>query len=827
MSMARLVARGKFLYEDGRKFHARGVSYGTFAPNSRGEQFPEPERAAADFALMRELGANVVRTYVVPPRWLMEQAAKAGLRVMVGIPWPQHLAFLDSREMTREIRETVRGAVAELRPHGDALFTLALGNEIRADIVRWHGPRAISRFLAELYDLGKQISPEALFTYANYPSTEYLDLRFLDLISFNVYLHREDDFRRYLTHVMGLAAERPLVLSETGMDTIREGEAHQAELLRWQSRAAFELGLAGFIAFAFTDEWYTGGADITDWAFGVTRRDRSPKPAFAALAEVFRGELPPSLTNAPHVSVVVPAHDAAPTLRDCLDSLRGLNYPAYDVIVVDDGSRDSTAAIAEQSGFRTLKLEHRGLAAARNAGIAEASSDIVAFIDADASAERDWLYHLVEAITRRGAAAAGGPNFAPEPTSAFAAAIAAAPGLPSELVAGDDRLAQLCGCNMAVTKAALGAIGGFDSAFERAGDDVDLSWRLAEHGETLAYAPGATVIHQRRTSLGAYLGQQRGYGDGEGLLYHRYPLRSAAEDGVYGGGSWLQALLGAARIYYGAFGRGLFQSIYAAGSAPALELPLTAWWIGIAALLLVVGSVSRLLLVLGCAGVAASLLSAAAGAALARLPRAYSGPAARAWLWLLHLAGPIVRSIARERAKWRIAPDAAAGSSLDAHEFVSEGEFAFLPSEAANTGEAAAGESARILAAMRSALARRGLAVAVTDGYQTYDLEIVLPPAVRVPINALRARDGGVNLRWRMRLALRRVVIACGAAIIVLAAAGLTLNEAVTAVAVGAALVAGLAYTRARRIAPILAAAARETATSLNLKLAMPDEDGA
>src|SRR5580658_7396557 len=201
--MARLLARGKYLFEDGRKFFARGVSYGTFAPNSRGEQFPEPERAAGDFALMRELGANVVRTYVVPPPWVVEQAAGAGLRLLVGIPWPSHLAFLDSREMTQEIRNTIRDAVTAMRGLDDGIFAFNLGNEIRSDIVRWHGPRAVSRFLRELFDSGKQIAPEAMFTYSNYPSTEYLDLSFLDLVSFNVYLHRESDFRRYLTHVMG------------------------------------------------------------------------------------------------------------------------------------------------------------------------------------------------------------------------------------------------------------------------------------------------------------------------------------------------------------------------------------------------------------------------------------------------------------------------------------------------------------------------------------------------------------------------------------------------------------------------------------------------
>ena len=248
--MDRVVARHKYLYEGESRFFARGVSYGPFAPNSRGERYPEPDRVAADFILMRELGANVVRTYVPPPPWIFEQAVTHGLRLMVGMPWPFHMAFLDSREMTRDIRNTIRRGVFDMRRFGEAIFAYTLGNEIRSDIVRWHGPRAISRFLTELCDIGNQVDPDGLFTYANYPSTEYLDLSSLDFVSFNVYLHREADFRRYLTHLMAATGECPLVLSETGMDTIREGEEHQAKLLAWQARAAFELGLSGFVVFA-------------------------------------------------------------------------------------------------------------------------------------------------------------------------------------------------------------------------------------------------------------------------------------------------------------------------------------------------------------------------------------------------------------------------------------------------------------------------------------------------------------------------------------------------------------------------------------------------
>ncbi|MBV8772527.1 MAG: glycosyltransferase, partial [Deltaproteobacteria bacterium] len=331
--MGRLSIRGKYIYQGGHKFFARGVSYGPFAPNSRGDSYPEPARVARDFALMGELGANLVRTYVLPPPWMFELAAKHELLLMPGISWPQHLTFLDSPQLAREIRDTVRQEMAVLRQFQGAIFAYGIGNEIRSDIVRWHGSRAVSRFIAELYDIGKQFDPSGLFTYSNYPSAEYLDLSFLDVISFNVYLHREPDFRRYLTHLMAISGERPLLLSETGIDTIREGEHNQADLLSWQARAALELGLSGLVVFAFTDEWFRGGSEIMDWAFGITTRERSPKASFAAISHVFRGSLPPPLTGAPRASVIVAAYNAAATLAPCVESLKRLNYPDYEIIV--------------------------------------------------------------------------------------------------------------------------------------------------------------------------------------------------------------------------------------------------------------------------------------------------------------------------------------------------------------------------------------------------------------------------------------------------------------------------------------------------------------
>ncbi|MGB9379635.1 glycosyltransferase [Candidatus Binatus sp.] len=813
--MARLVSHGKFLLDGAQKFYLRGVSYGPFAPNSRGERYPEPDRAAADFALMKKLGANVIRLYVPPPPWMVEEAQKAGLRMMLGIPWPFHMAFLDSADMMREIRDAIRKTVLETRQFGETIAAYSIGNEIRSDIVRWHGPRAVSNFLAELRDLGKQIDPGALFTYSNYPSAEYLDLSFLDFISFNVYLHREEDFRRYLTHLMGQTGELPLVLSETGMDTIREGDQHQAELLAWQCRAAFELGLSGFIVFAFTDEWHTGGAEITDWAFGLTRRDRSPKLAFDAIGKVFGENLPPPLTTAPKASVVVAAYNAAATLGECLASIRELNYPDYETIVVDDGSTDSTSEIANQVGVRTIRVEHNGLAAARNTGVEAASGEVIAFIDADARADRDWLYHLIETITRRDAAAASGPNFAPDPHSARAAAMAAAPGLPREVRAGDDRLAQLCGCNMAITKAALLKVGGFDPMFTNAGDDVDLSWRLEASTETLAYAPGAVVIHERRATLAAYLRQQRGYGTGEGLLYRKYPLRTADGNGMYAGPSWIGSLFGGARVYYGEFGRGLFQTVYSAGNSYA-ELPLTIQWIGLSLIFLILGAANRLLGVLGAGGVALSMLAAAGSAASAPIPREHSGPLARIYLWIVNLIGPALRGLARERVKWRFEPAEAGADPNGPVELHDQIEFR-------TSAGAALIDSATLLVAIRDALVRRGLAVAETDGFQSYDLQVVVPPMIRVPINALRT-DAGIAVLWRTRAAPQHALVAA-AVMFVLLAAGFSLGAGIVGMVFAALAVGLLAITRARRIPAIINACAPEVAGALGISVGKRQED--
>ena len=221
--------------------------------------------------------------------------------------------------------------------------------------------RRVERFLGELRDIAKQADPDGLVTYASYPSTEYLDFSLFDFATFNVYLHDREAFRRYMFRLQNLVGDRPLVLGELGMDTLRHGEVDQADFLQGHLEEAALMGLAGTFVFSWTDDWHTGGHPIKDWAFGITHADRAPKAAFHAVREAFERPTDELLPKTPRVSVVVCSYNGGRTLDECLRSLRTLDYPDYEVILVDDGSTDGTPEIASRfPEVCTIRQENQG-----------------------------------------------------------------------------------------------------------------------------------------------------------------------------------------------------------------------------------------------------------------------------------------------------------------------------------------------------------------------------------------------------------------------------------------------------------------------------------
>src|SRR5258708_30348010 len=102
VSFLRARASGKFVFIGDQEFYIRGVTYGTFQPDESGNQFDQIA-ASRDFAAMFANGINAIRLYTVPPRWVLDLAQEHGLRVMIGIPWEQHVAFLDNPALVRSI----------------------------------------------------------------------------------------------------------------------------------------------------------------------------------------------------------------------------------------------------------------------------------------------------------------------------------------------------------------------------------------------------------------------------------------------------------------------------------------------------------------------------------------------------------------------------------------------------------------------------------------------------------------------------------------------------------------------------------------------------
>jgi O-antigen biosynthesis protein len=576
----RVAIDGKFFSRGADRFEFRGVTYGTFSRREDGALFPERERIKLDLQEMESNGFTVVRTYTLPPDDLLEAAADSGLQVFADVFFPdwRYLIGVSRREQRRVAhlaRKEVESAARRLNGN-EQILALSLGNEIPADVLRWLGADFVADTIRELAEVVRGVDPEMLVTYGNYPTAEYLPLPTLDFLTFNVYLERQEELRRYLTKLQHLAGDRPLVLGELGLDSSahgsrsnHQGEQHQADVLSWQLETAIERGVAGTCVFSWTDEWWVDDQPVRGWCFGLTRADRKPKPALRTVREWNRRTVRDLGFPWPSISVVICAFNAEDTIDECLRHACALDYPDLEIIVIDDGSTDSTAALARRYGAaRLVTIPHGGLGAARNEGIRQARGDVVAYLDSDAYPCREWPYYLALGFDSSRVGGVGGPNLPPANDPMGAHMVARAPGGPVHVLVSDDRAEHVPGCNMAFWRTVLEELGGFDPIYNAAGDDVDFCWKVLDHEWDIGFHPAAFVWHHRRPSLRAYLRQQRSYGRSEALVEARNPDRFTG----IGTARWrghiydsLTPTFTRQRIYRGVYGAAAYQSVYQGG----------------------------------------------------------------------------------------------------------------------------------------------------------------------------------------------------------------------------------------------------------------------
>lgn len=564
----RLCVDGKFFRSGGRRVFLKMVTYGPF-PKPRPEQLAsereEMERVAA-------AGFNALRVYEMPSVEFLDTAAECGLWVFAGLCWEYGFDFVTQRGRVSAAKLQLDTALSAVGGHR-ALAGVFVANEIPGDMVRWMGVMKVRAVLEDLISLGRMLRPELLFAYSNFPTTEYLEPNNADFTAMNVYLEQREEFIAYLPRLHNVAGDRPVLLSEVGFDSERNGVEAQAEVLGWSVRESLLQGMAGVTLYAWSDWWLSGGKVVTDWSFGLNDRSGVGKMALNVVTDELRAVSSPEAALTEHewpmFSVIVCTYNGANRMDACLSALFKMGYPNYEVIVVDDGSTDHLVDVVR--GYPEVKLvslNHGGLSAARNRGAAAAEGEFLAYTDDDCQPDAAWLFWLADAFIKNGWHVCGGPNLPPLPEGANdvdEAVVASAPGAPSHVLLTDQNAEHLPGCNIAVRKVVFDQVGGFRSDYRVAGDDVDFCWRIQDAGYQLGFCGAAFVWHRRRTSLWRYFKQQLGYGKAEALLMRDHPEKFSRGGGarwsgiVYTGGA-----LSVGRgdvIYHGAMGTAGYQQI--------------------------------------------------------------------------------------------------------------------------------------------------------------------------------------------------------------------------------------------------------------------------
>jgi glycosyltransferase involved in cell wall biosynthesis len=746
-----VLTYGKFFSRAGRKFFFKAVRP---EPSSHGLDLDQSLKLYNRLKELKEAhttGLVVAEAEAAP---MLDLAAKAGLFAMVEIS-VEPAEILKSGRF-RALKSRLAAAVNTLRPSA-ALLGYLLDCPIGSDALRDYGLERVRRHLQTLVKVIKRCDGGHLVALKHRPSTRALALIEEDFIYALMPPLGPTELRKYVVSLHNMAEARPVVIEFPNV------EPGQNELVE----CAFGAGAAGVVALPMPVPFSPRMAGIEAFAAGELL-------PFLTL----NGSCPPTVPATPMVSVVICAYNAERTMRECLVSLRGLDYPNYEVIIVDDGSSDRTAEIAmDFPEFRLIRQPNKGLSEARNAGLHAALGEIIAYTDSDCVVDPHWLTFMVRAMGEEGFDACGGPNHAPHEEGRIEACVAASPGAPCHVLTGEDRAEHLAGCNMAFTKAALAAVGGFDPRFTAAGDDVDICWRMLAAGYVLGFSPAAFVWHFRRNTMKAYYRQQRGYGRAEAMLYAKYAERFNALGQI----RWRGTIPGLARTVPGGNRKRVIwrresdriQPVY----EPALDIlkfiPQTLEW-NLACALALAGSYALgWPIVPALAMLALGPIWAFHYAWHAPLEKCHESLGSRFLVAMLAYTGPIARTMARYRSRL-----ASGGEPLDAparQRPVINWPRRCLRLEYWN--EAYITRTSLIDRLMKL-FARTNYPVLADNGWNDFDLEIRPNSWTRVQIKTADEEHEGMRLR---NLVLTRVRL--GAPSRIALAAGVT--GAVAALALG------------------------------------------
>lgn len=248
------------------------------------------------------------------------------------------------------------------------------------------------------------------------------------------------------------------------------------------------------------------------------------------------------------ISVIIPAKDAAQTLPACLKGVLhqdGLRFGTdYEVIVVDDGSRDSTADIAASMGVRVIRQANAGPASARNHGAREARGELLAFTDADCIPASGWLKALMGAFTDARVAGAKGiyqtvekgwvPRF-----------VQCEYAYKYQRLARQETIDFIDTYSAAYRREVFLQHGGFNIVFPVPSvEDQEFSFRLARRGYRLVFCPAAVVYHRHDLQVGEYARRKFGIGYWKAVMLKWLPEKALSDSHTPPSQRWQIILLG-------------------------------------------------------------------------------------------------------------------------------------------------------------------------------------------------------------------------------------------------------------------------------------------
>ena len=230
----------------------------------------------------------------------------------------------------------------------------------------------------------------------------------------------------------------------------------------------------------------------------------------------------------PLITIIVPVRNEEKTIEKCLQSLKSLDYPNYEIIVVNDGSTDGTEKILKKfDTIVVLNTEGVGPSMARNLAIENAKGEYLAFTDGDCLIDKDWLNQLLAYFKDTNIMGVGGNQLCPEDETPFGKDVHDFLNLiafsTDYLKSGKEvmNIRHNPTCNMMYRRAAFQQMGGIQKDLWPC-EDLEFDCRLTRSGYTLIYNPRAVVYHYRPKNLKKFGQMHFRYGRAHVKLVRRY-----------------------------------------------------------------------------------------------------------------------------------------------------------------------------------------------------------------------------------------------------------------------------------------------------------------